>query len=351
MGSSGPTLEVISSYNHEVMHYYNSTTKEFIASICNKFKALIDGVTYEFEVPLEGRYWFVKNFRIARRFFRLDKSNAVINFSRDGIVVLYRGKIFFFEFLSRRLNLVGKLKQSRNVLHGGIAVTKEGIFFGEYGANPQRHSVPVWKSANDGRTWSVVFEFEEKSIKHVHGVYVDPFSRDLWIPTGDFQNECFVFQIKNKDFDQIVKHGDGTQNWRPVSMFFTDREIIWAMDSQLESSCLQVFNRETKQLNKKREFDGPVWYSKHFQDGSAILQTTVEIGPGVKSNFSHLYFSEDLSEWKEVIRFRKDWFPMRYFKFGVVAFADGPQNSDDFVLFGEALQGMDGRVIRASIVR
>ena len=42
---------------------------------------------------------------------------------------------------------------------------------------------------------------------------------------------------------------------------------------------------------------------------------------------------------------------MRYFKFGVVAFADGPQNSDDFVLFGEALQGMDGRVIRASIVR
>ena len=83
--------------------------------------------------------------------------------------------------------------------------------------------------------------------------------------------------------------------------------------------------RDKTQLNKKREFDGPVWCSKHFQDGSAILQTTVEIGPGVKSNFSHLYFSEDLSEWKEVIRFRKDWFPMRYFKFGVVAFADGPQ--------------------------
>ena len=333
------------------MHYYNSLTKEFISSRCNQFTALINGVTYEFKVPLEQKYIFVKNFRLARRALRLDKSNACINFKRDGIVVLYRGEIFFFEFLSKQLSLVGALKQSRNVLHGGIAVSREGIFFGEYGANPNRNSVPVWKSDDDGRTWSIIFEFRKNTIKHVHGVYVDPFSSDLWIPTGDFQNECFVFQVKNKDFSQIEKHGDGSQKWRPVSMFFKSEEILWVMDSQLESSCLQVFNRKTKQLEAKREFDGPVWYSKHFQDGSAILQTTVEIGPGVKSDFSHLYFSEDLSEWKEVIRFRKDWFPMRYFKFGVVAFADGPQNPDDFVLFGEALQGMDGRVIRASIVR
>jgi hypothetical protein len=34
---------------------------------------------------------------------------------------------------------------------------------------------------------------------------------------------------------------------------------------------------------------------------------------------------------------------MRYFKFGVLAFADGPQSSKEFVLFGEALKGLDGR--------
>ena len=293
----------------------------------------------------------MKNYRLVRRALRLDKSNACLNFKRDGIVVLYRGKIFFFEFSLRRLNLVGRLKQSRNVLHGGIGVSKEGIFFGEYGANSNRDSVPVWKSADDGRTWSIIFEFRAKTIKHVHGVYVDPFSSDLWIPTGDFQNECFVFQVKNKDFNKIEKHGDGSQKWRPVSMFFTDKQIIWAMDSQLEPSCLQVFNRQTKQLNEKKEFEGPVWYSKHFQDGSGIIQTTVEIGPGVSSDYSHLYFSENLLEWKEVMRFRKDWLPMRYFKFGVVAFADGPQNPNDFVLFGEALKGIDGRSFKVRIVR
>jgi len=40
---------------------------------------------------------------------------------------------------------------------------------------------------------------------------------------------------------------------------------------------------------------------------------------------------------------------MRFFKFGVVSFADGTQTSDDFVLFGEGLVGMDGKAVIASI--
>ena len=54
-------------------------------------------------------------------------------------------------------------------------------------------------------------------------------------------------------------------------------------------------------------------------------------------------------DWEEVYRFKKDFLPMPFFKFGVIAFADGKQSKDDFVLFGEALSFLDGVAIKASI--
>ncbi len=120
------------------------------------------------------------------------------------------------------------------------------------------------------------------------------------------------------------------------------------MDSQIEISYLQEFDRATGTLTRLMEFPGPVWYSKQFIDGSALLQTTVEIGPGVKSDHAHLFWSRDNREWTELERYKKDLWPMRFFKFGVLSFADGPQTIDDFVLFGEGLVGMDGKAVVAS---
>ena len=40
---------------------------------------------------------------------------------------------------------------------------------------------------------------------------------------------------------------------------------------------------------------------------------------------------------------------MPYFKFGVVAFAEGKQTYKDFALFGEGLDNFDGMAIRASL--
>lgn len=342
-------LELFRQTSDEVAHYFDSATGDKIVSIGNKFRALLNGCEHRFTVPLKGKNNLASRFRLSRRALRLDKSNAFFNHARDGIVVLYQGQIVFYDLKTGTLSEIGRLTQCRNVLHRGVAVTETGIFFGEYGANPDRKTVPVWRSTDEGRSWHIIYEFPAGLIKHVHGVYADPFSRSLWIPTGDFSGECFVFEVRDPDFRDVVRHGDGEQRWRPVSMFFDPDRIVWAMDSQLETSHLQVFDRASGQLKEMRGFEGPVWYSKHFTDGSAVLQTTVEIGDGVKSNYSHVYFSEDLTTWTEVARYRKDNWPMRYFKFGVVAFADGPQDRDNFVMFGEALRGMDGRVYHARI--
>lgn len=342
-------MQIVSKTQDEIAHYYDSSTGDLIASTGNDFRIVLKGKKYHFTVPLGREFFLLSRFRIARRALRLDKSNAVFNHKKNGVVVLYRGRILFYDLSLDKITVVGHLKQCRNVLHCGIAVTKDGIFFGEYGTNNERNSVPVWRSIDDGISWDIVHEFPAGSIRHIHGVYADPYSNSLWVPTGDFLGECYVFEIEDNNFQNIVCHGDGGQRWRPVSMFFDADRIIWVMDSQLETSCLQVFNRDTKNLQEMQAFEGPVWFSKRFVDGSAVIQTTVEIGHGVKSNYSHIHFSEDLINWTEVARYRKDILPLRYFKFGVIAFADGPQTRDDFLIFGEALKKMDGRVYHAQI--
>jgi hypothetical protein len=345
-----PRLHINFSEDAEIAHYYESTTGDKITSTGNHIHVVHAGRTHRITLPVRPWQRLPLTFRLLRRALRFDKANVLFNHNRDGVVAIYGSNIYFYDLASRQLSWTGRLRQCRNVLHCGIAVSPDGIFFGEYGANPDRVSVPIWKSADDGRSWNIVYEFPAGSIRHIHGVFVDPYSDSFWITTGDFRGECFVFEVRDHDFGEIIRHGDGTQRWRPVGMFFEPDRLIWAMDSQLETSHLQIFDRANGSLTQGRAFPGPVWYSKRFTDGSAALQTTVEVGDGVKSSDSHIFYSRNLITWDEVARFRKDRLPVRYFKFGVIGFAEGPQSPDDFPIFGEALQGLDGQVKYASIV-
>ncbi|MEQ1696082.1 MAG: hypothetical protein ABL901_09625 [Hyphomicrobiaceae bacterium] len=347
--ASNYKLEIKGELPGEIAHHYESQGGDSIFSTANRFTVKRSQRTIQFEIPIHSANKALSYSRILRRALRLDKSNAVFNHRGDGVVILYGGVIYFYDLAADRLTRTGRLRQCRNVLHCGIAVTERGIYFGEYGHNTQREAVPVWRSCDDGRSWSIVYEFPPGSIKHIHGIYSDPYSPSLWIPTGDFAGECTVAEAKDPDFKTCIRHGDGTQKWRPVSMFFEPDSILWPMDSPLETSYLQQFDRQTQTITQHRPFPGPIWYSKRFTDGIGILQSSVEPGVGVTSDHAHLFASKNLIDWTEVTKFQKDWWPMKYFKFGVIAFAGGNQTSDDFVIFGEALKGLDGRILRVGL--
>jgi len=341
-------LKILEYFKSEIVHHYESDTENKIVSTGNHFLVELEGQKTHFSIPGQNR--FLMRFRLIRRLLRYDKSNAVFNWKRDGVVVLYQGKIYFFDLKFNKLNFIDDLKQCRNVLHGGVAVTSSGIFFGEYGHNPSRDAVPIWKSADDGKSFTIVVELDERQIKHIHGVYADKFSDSLWIVTGDFDGECFVIESVDDSFSNLKWYGDGTQNWRPVSLFFLPETIIWVMDSPMQKAYLQSFDRTSKCITQGQYFPGPVWYSKQFDSGDAVLQTSVEIGDEVKSSDAIVFYSRDLVNWIEVARFKKDVLPMSFFKFGVISFAEGSQSKKDFVLCGEGLVNLDGTAIRASIV-
>jgi len=341
-------LRILERLAAEVVHFYEPSTDTIIYSRGNVLWVRRGSVEASFIFPLPlSRKPFIYS-RMARRALRLDKMNAVFTADRDAVVAFYGGAIYRCDLRTGAYLQTGKLLQCRNVLHCGVCVAPWGaIYFGEYGHNAERAAVPIWMSIDDGRSWRKIYEFPSGSIKHVHGVYFDPFTDKLWIPTGDFANECFLVEA-NRDFSDVKYHGDGTQEWRPVSLFFERDHIVWGMDSQLQTSMLQIFDRKTQTITAGQAFPGPVWYSKRL-NGLSILQTTCEIGAGVQSDSGHLFVSRDNRTWIEVAKFRKDVMPMRYFKFGVIAFADGDQSFDRFAMFGEALRGFDGVSFIAAI--
>lgn len=285
--------------------------------------------------------------RLARRALRLDKCNVAP--VGEHAVIVRQGVVYHYDSKARELRSTLKLRQCRNVLHQSITVVgDDDVFFGEYGRNKDRGPVPVYRSRDGGRSWATIYEFAAGTIKHVHGCYWDRFDRKLWVLTGDFENECHIL-IADVDFKNVETIGDGGQTYRACNVFFERDAVHWIMDSQLEPSHHIRFDRATKQITRLDVFPGPVWYIKRLVDGYYLAATAQEIGPGVRDTYSHLMVSSDLKSWDSVHRFEHDGWPKRYFKFGVIGFADGPQASDRFYIFGEAIKGMDGKIARCRL--
>lgn len=335
-------LRITRILNREICHFADAT--RLITSRGNRVFVEGPGGNYTVELPLR-KVWerVAVRFRLARRAARLDKMNVVP--VAGGLCILYRGEIWRYDEEEKALHLTGHLRNCRNVLHQSIAVLDGGktLYFGEYGANTQRTEVPVWRSLDAGRSWQTVFVFPAKKIKHIHGCYYDSVEDKIWTLTGDFAGECYLL-CSDREFRDVEWIGDGMQEFRACNAFFEKDAVHWVMDSQLQDSLHIRLDRLTRRIERGRVFPGPAWYFKRLADGHFLVTTAVEIGPGVHDDFAHVFATQDFREWEEVSRFRHDRLPKRYFKFGVLAFADGVQDSGRFYLFGEALRGIDGRV-------
>lgn len=286
--------------------------------------------------------------RLARRSLRIDKCNVVVT-ADNNFVIIRKGKVYFYNRVEKKLTETLTLKNCRNVLHQSVNASPEGfLYFGEYGHNGERNEVPVYRSIDNGRTWEVIYLFKPKEIKHIHGCYYDKYEDKIWVCTGDFENENWLI-VADKDFKTIEKIGNGQQIYRTCNLFFEAEYVHWLMDSQLEDSYHVRLNRKTRTIERLEKFQGPIWYSKKLNDKLYVAGTTQEIGEGVLDKYAHLMASTDLVTWHSIKKFEHDGLPKRYFKFGVIGFADGEQSAERFFIHAEALKGFDGKSMECSI--
>ncbi|MBT9150990.1 MAG: hypothetical protein DDT40_01171 [candidate division WS2 bacterium] len=326
--------------DREICHF--ATSSMLITSSYNTIYFRKHSNSITIQLPNDSWKRMFGLFRLSRRALRLDKCNVVP--VKDGIIAIRQGKVFHYSENRHELKHVLSLKNCRNVLHQSIAVIdRKELYFGEYGSNSPRLEVPIYRSLDGGESWEIVFVFQAGKIKHVHGCYYDPFEKRIWVLTGDFNNECYIL-CADKDFKDVEWIGDGSQTYRDCSVFFEKDTVHWIMDSPLQDSYHMQLNRKTRTIEQKQLFPGPVWYTKRMENGYYLAATAQEIGPSVKDQYAHLMVSKDLEDWEDIYQFRHDGFPKRYFKFGVIGFADGNQASDSFYLFFEAIKQLDGKV-------
>ena len=179
-----------------------------------------------------------------------------------------------------------------SVLHRSFAEDAAGnVYFGEYFMNPERVPVKIWRVSPDLESWEVACELP--GVRHVHGIYADPYAPGtLWAAVGDFKGECYLMRSED-GFRSLQMYGDGSQIWRAVSLFFTEKTVNWLTDSNLELNHACRMDRADGKLEIGQEIDCSAWYGCTTREGLHVAFTTVEQGPGILSNFSSVLVSRD----------------------------------------------------------
>lgn len=126
----------------------------------------------------------------------------------------------------------------RGILPTAITRHDNALFLGEYLSS--YHEDPrVLRSTDNGRMWEI--ELSLPGSRHVHAVTSDPFSKKLWIATGDTDDESEIGYILDDEYRVV---GTGSQRWRTVSLVFTPNAILWGMDCPYRTNEILRLPRE-----------------------------------------------------------------------------------------------------------
>lgn len=285
--------------------------------------------------------------RPTARAMRADKCNVFVN--RAGAVLGIRGGTVF----TLTGNVLRPLFEIQGdcVLHRGICEDHSGwTYFGEYFMNRERGPVRIFRLSPQLDGWETAYEFPAGRIRHVHGVFPDPYDdAALWVTVGDYAGECYLLRTRDQ-FRSLETFGDGTQTWRAVALFFQPDYVCWLTDSHIEQNYACRMNRRTATLERGQPVPCSAWYGAQTGEGLCVAFTTVEPGPAIQRTESSILVSRDAFEWHEACRFGKDAYrPMRVFKYGVISCPSGELSASDFWISGEGLVGLDGSSRRLCI--
>jgi len=150
-----------------------------------------------------------------------------------------------------------------------IAVDDQGsIFFGEYTNLETPHTCRLWRSSDEGRSWTTAYELPEGAVLHIHGVQWDPDAKVLWLMTGDASAETYLgfSHDRGEHFEWI---GEGHQLYRTCSLFFTPEAVFWATDT--EENHLVRWSRATKQTTIVAETPAQALYGEPLDTQTSLL--------------------------------------------------------------------------------
>lgn len=245
-----------------------------------------------------------------------------------------------------------------HTFHKGFGPLRKGwcednngnCYFGEYFLNNKRDSrVRLFKSSDNGRFWDVICSLNK--IRHIHSVQFDPYSKNVWLCTGDKDNESKIM-FSEDEGETWIDIASGNQMFRTLSLTFTKKHIYWGTDIPTRQNYICRYLRSNETIEKLTQVDGPVHYSTTVGRKFKVFATTVEgNSEGISSQWdkkSHIWISKDGIRWYDIMSLKKDLWPY-ILGYGRIIFPNGENKANDLYFTTQALQYFDNMLIKARI--
>lgn len=255
-------------------------------------------------------------FRLTRRLFRFYIYHVIpVN---DQLIVFGLKKIFIVSISEERKIVELPLSGSRPLI---VCADSDSVYYGEYFGNDQRRPVKVFKYSTLTNTIEEFLLVE--SIRHIHGMFYDPYMKKIFLTTGDEDHESFIGYIENKN---IVKLVTGNQQARVVQLLFDEKYIFYATDAPFETNHIYRYNRAAGSVEQLQAISGTVFYGAITKHG-IFFSTVVDTNKNLRQDSVELWFSESGDNWKNIKEFKKDIWPKKLFQYGQLIMPDKQFNT------------------------
>ena len=275
------------------------------------YKSIDNGVSFIRVVDLNVSFpaSSLVKVRLFARAFRLGV--RVLKKLKDGTLLVVADRKIF-RLRDNKWKVTYFFRRGVGPLREGLCEDEKGnCYFGEYFLNNKRNTiVNLFKSRDGGKSWEVICSFSH--IRHIHCVQYDPFSKTIWMGTGDRDKECFIGFSEDEGENWTII-GSGSQKFRTTSLLFTEDYVYWGMDTPARQSYIYRYVRKDGKIERLAPVSGPVYHSTILENGVMLFSTGAEGKSEGKSaawdNRAHIWASLDGVRWEDLISWEKDSWP------------------------------------------
>lgn len=286
----------------------------------------------------DSKYALFSLFFLTRRLLRAEITNLYSLSNGDRLVIAKKG---IFRCKSGDKVFTKCFDVPRGSRPMNLCITPDDqIYFGEYFANMGKQAVHIYHSSDGGRNWKVVYTFDEGNINHVHGLFWDPYTKSIWVATGDRKNECIIANTCDgfKTLNIILR---GDQEYRATNLLFYKDFIVYATDSQYMVNEIRKIDRATLKIETLQQIQGSGIYGGQCGD-YGYISASVEPSEVNKDRSTHLWCSEDGVFWRELFSAKKDFWNGMLFQFGSILFPKHDVPLKKFMFSGRAVRKIGG---------
>jgi len=274
--------------------------------------------------------------RLTARLLR-DGLHALAVLSTGDLVGAVPGAIIRLAAGETQFRRVFRILRGTRPLHIAVG-TSDLIVWGEYFDNPARDEVHIYASSDCGVTWDVAYTFPKSAVRHIHNIVHDEWANCFWVLTGDNGPECRILRA-TCDFKQVEVVLSGNQQARAVAAIPMDDALYFSSDTPLERNFVYRLDR-CGELGRVAELSASSIYGCRV--GQAMFfSTMVEPSRVNRDRHVRVYGSLDGLDWKDLMQWQKDAWPMSFFQYGNALLPDGKNLSGLLAVTTIAVKGGD----------